>query len=53
MQVDTFKCTYLKKLRLSITATSDERQNFVTSLQTFEQGENDTQEYPQYLQYYK
>jgi len=53
MQADTFKCTYLKRLSLSITATSDERQNYVISLQTFEQGENDTQGYPQYLRYYK
>jgi len=51
MQVDTFKCTYLKKLSHSITATSHERQNFLTSIQTFEQGENNTQEYPQYIWY--
>jgi hypothetical protein len=42
MQVDTFKCTYLKRLGLSITATSYERQNFLTSLQAFEQGGKNT-----------
>jgi hypothetical protein len=52
VRVDTFKCTYLTRLNLSITATSHERQNFLTSLQTFEQGDN-TQEYPQYIRYYE